>query len=76
MRPACYLQHMKIAVAIARIEGFYGNCNQELALPQVAVPFAARRVTHTVCLMQRMRYVIRQSGLFQNPLAISFAGSA
>jgi hypothetical protein len=67
---ACRLQHVKIAVAVPRIKRLHGDSDQEIALSGVTNAFASRGMTDAVDLMQRVRDVIGEHGLFQNPLAI------
>jgi hypothetical protein len=64
------LKHVKIAIAVTGIEGLDGHCYQEIALSGVANAFPPRRMANTLGLMQRVRYVIRQGGLFEDPLAV------
>src|ERR1019366_1066735 len=67
---ARHLKRVKIAVAVPGIERLNGHRYQEIALSGVASAFASRRVADPINLMQRVRYVIRESGLFESPLAI------
>ena len=64
------LQRMKIAVAVPRIERFNGRRDQEIALSGVANSFAPRFMADALHLMQRVRHVIGERRLFENPLAI------
>jgi hypothetical protein len=43
-RPAHGLNHVDVAIAVARIEGLYGDGDRELAVPGMAGSLAARRV--------------------------------
>src|ERR1035438_220194 len=70
LRAARRLNHVKIAVAVSRIERFDGYRDQKLALSRMTDTFAARRVAHTIDLMQRVRDMIGESGLFQDPLTV------
>ena len=70
LRAARRLKHVKIAVAVSRIKRLNGYRDQEIALTSVTNALASRRVADAVGLMQRVRHMIRESGLFKNPLAI------
>jgi hypothetical protein len=61
---------MNVAVAIARIKRFNGYGDQEIALSIVTNALASGRMTDALTLMQRVRDVIGESGLFQNPLTV------
>ena len=65
-----HLNHMNVAVAIARIKRFNGYGDQEIALSIVTNALASGRMTDALTLMQRVRDVIGESGLFQNPLTV------
>ena len=67
---ARYLKRVKIAVAVAGIEGLNRYRDQEIALSRVANALPFRRMADAFNLMQRVRNVVRESGLFKNPLAI------
>jgi hypothetical protein len=66
---------VKIAVAVSGIERFNGHRYQEIALSGMANTLASRCMTDPVGLMERMRYVIGESGLRKNPLAIGLRES-
>jgi len=68
--PARDLNHVQVAVAVARIERLDWNRDQKVALPVVANTLAARRVAHTFGLMQRVRDVISESALLKHPLVV------
>ena len=70
LRPARHLKHVQIAVAVPRIKGLDGHGDQKIALPGVADAFASRRMAYALALMQRVRDMVGEGGLFQNPLAI------
>ena len=65
-----HLKHMKVAVAVARIKGLNGYRDQEIALSVVTNARASGGMADTVGRMQRVRDVIRERGLFKNPLPI------
>ena len=69
-RSARDLDHVQVAVAIAGIEGLYGDCDQEVALSVVANAFAAGGVALAVGLVQRMRDVVGQGALLEDPLVV------
>jgi hypothetical protein len=62
---------MEIAVAVARVEGLHGHRNEEVALSGVADALATSGVADAVGLMKRMRNVVGESGLLEDPLGIS-----
>src|SRR6201987_3233756 len=64
---------MKIAIAVPRVKRLHRYRDQEIALSGVANTLASRRVADAVNLMQGVRHVIRESGLFKSPLAIRLA---
>ena len=64
------LEHMKVAIAVSGIKRLDGHGDEEVALSRVADALAARRMADAFALMQGMRYVIGQRGLFENPLAV------
>jgi hypothetical protein len=64
------LDYVQVAVAITGIEGLYGDCDQEVALSVVANAFAAGGVAHAVGLVQRMRHVVGQGALLEDPLVV------
>ena len=70
LRAAGYLKHVQVAVAVPGIKRFDGHGDQEIALPGVADALASRRMAYTLALMQRVRDMIGEGGLFQSPLAI------
>jgi hypothetical protein len=45
---------MEVAVAIARIKGFYRDGDQKIALPLVTDPLAARSLAYAVGFVQRV----------------------
>ncbi len=61
---------MEIAIAILRIERLNRNCYQEIALSCVANALTSRCMADALDLVQRVRNVICERGLFENPLAI------
>src|ERR1019366_6600771 len=67
---ARHLKRVKIAVAVPGIERFNGHRYQEIALAGVANALASSRVADAIDLMQRVRHMIRESGLFESPLNI------
>ena len=69
LRAAGDLQHVKIAVAVARIKGFHRYRDQEIALSRVANALASRGMADALGLMQRVRHMVGERGLFQDPLA-------
>ena len=71
LRASRYLNHVKIAVAVSRIKRFNWYSDQEVALTRVANTFSPRRVSYTLTLMERVRYVICESALLKNPLGVS-----
>ena len=68
------LNHMNVAVAIARIKGLNRYRDQEIAFSVVTNALASGRVADSVSLVQRVRDVIRERGLFKNPLTIRRRG--
>ena len=70
LRAARHLKHVKIAVAVPRIKRLHRYRNQKIALSGVANAFASRSMADAVGLFQRVRHVIRESGLLENPLTI------
>ena len=60
---ARHLKHVKIAVAVPRIERFDGHRYQEIALSGVANALASRRMADSVGLMEGVRHVICESRL-------------
>ena len=68
-RAARDLDHVQIAVAVPGIERLYRHGDQKVALSLVANAFASRGMADAFGLMQRMRNVISQRALLQNPLA-------
>ena len=62
---------MQVSVAIAGVERLDGNRDQELTLALVADALAARGVAAAVGLMQRVRDVVGEGALLQNPLVVS-----
>ena len=64
---AAGLDHVQIAVAVARVEGLDCGGDQEVALPGVADSFAARGVADAVDLVHGMRHVIAEGGLVEEP---------
>ena len=66
---------MKVAVAVARIKGLNGYRDQEIALSVVTNALASGGMADAVGRMQEVRDVIRERGLFKNPLPIRSAKS-
>jgi len=62
---------VQVSVAIAGVERLDGNRDQELPLALVADALAARGVAAAVGLMQRVRDVVGEGALLQNPLVVS-----
>src|ERR1019366_2830647 len=67
---ARHLKRVKIAVAVPGIKRFDGHRYQEITLSGVANSLASRRVADAIDLVQRVRHMIRESGLFESPLTI------
>jgi len=67
---ARYLKRVKIAVAVAGIEGLNRYRDQEIALSGVANALPFRRMADAFNLMQRVRHMIGEGGLFESPLTI------
>ena len=61
---------MKVAVAVPGIKRLDGHRDQKIALPGVASSLTSRRVAHAIGLMQWMGYMVGESALFENPLAV------
>jgi hypothetical protein len=61
---------VKIAIAVARIKRFHRHSDEEVALSGVADALATSGVADAVGLMKRMRNVISESALLENPLGI------
>jgi hypothetical protein len=74
LRAAGYLKHVEVAVAVAGVEGFDGDGDQEIALSVVANALASRGVGYAFGLVEGVRYVIGKSGLVEDPLAIRRRG--
>ena len=70
---ARHLKHVKIAVAVSGIKRLNRHRDQEIALSSVANTLASCRMADALDLMQRVRHVIGESGLFESPLAIRLA---
>src|ERR1019366_5327599 len=70
LRPPRDLDHMNVAVAVPGIKRLDRHRDQKIALSGVANSLASCRVAHTLALMQRMGYMVGESELFENPLAI------
>lgn len=64
------LHGMNVTVAVARIEGFHGYGDQEVALAFVANALAAGRVADPVDMMQGVRNRIGERALREDPLLI------
>ena len=64
------LDHVDVPVAVVGIEGFHRHSNQEITLTLMTNALAASRVAYAISLVKRMRDVIRQGGLIQDPLGI------
>src|SRR5205807_9996972 len=62
--------HVKIAIAVARIERFHGHSDEEVALSGMADALATSSVADAIRLMERVRDVIGESALLENPLGI------
>jgi hypothetical protein len=52
LRAAGRLQHVKVAIAISRVERFHRRGDQDVALSGATDPFAAGGVTDSLGLMQ------------------------
>ena len=61
---------MQVAVAVAGIEGLDGDGDQEVALSFVADALAARGVAHAFGLVERVRNVVGQCALLEDPLVV------
>jgi hypothetical protein len=61
---------VKIAIAVARIKRFHGHSDEEVALSDMADALATSGVADAVRLMERVRDVIGESALLENPLGI------
>ena len=61
---------MNVAVAIAGIKRLHRYCNQEIALSVVTSALPSGRMADALGLVQSVRDVIGESGLFKNPLTI------
>ena len=70
LRSARHLQHVKIAITVAGIEGLNGRRDQEITLPVVTKALAFGCVADAVELVQRMRHVIGERALLEHPLAV------
>jgi len=62
-----HLQHVQIPVGVARIERLDRNRDQEVALTGLARTSASSRVADAIGVVERVRHVIRQSGLHEDP---------
>ena len=74
LRSASHLKHVEVAVAVAGVERFHGHGDEEIALSVVANAFAARGVADAFGLVQRMRDVIGERGLVEDPLTVRGVG--
>jgi hypothetical protein len=61
---------MKVAIAVTRIKRLDRYCNQEITLSGVTNSFAFRCTANSIGLVQRMRHVIGEGALPQNPLRV------
>lgn len=60
---AGYLDHMEIAVAVARIEGLHWYGDQKVALPVMANSFATHLMADAFRLVKRMRHMVGEGAL-------------
>ena len=65
---------MNVAVAIAGIKRLHRYCNQEIALSVVTSALPSGRMADALSLVQTVRDVIGESGLFEKPLTIRRRG--
>lgn len=71
LRAACGLDHVQVAIAVARVEGLYGCGNQEITLAGVADPFTASSMADSIDFVHWVRHVIAESGLIEVPRLVS-----
>jgi hypothetical protein len=64
------LHHVNVAVAVAGVEGFDGDGDEKVALSVVTHALAAGGAADAVGLMERVRHVIREGALLEEPLAV------
>jgi hypothetical protein len=61
---------VKIAIAVFGIKGNDRCCYQEIALARVANALASCGMADALYLVQWVRHMVGERGLFENPLAI------
>ena len=66
------LDHVEIAVAVAGVEGFDRDGDEEITLPGVADSFAFGGMADAIDLVHGVRHVIGESGLIENPLRVGW----
>ena len=64
------LHHVNVAIAVAGVEGFDGDGDEEVALAVVTEALAAGSVADAVGLMEGVGDVIGESALLEEPLAV------
>lgn len=67
---ARHLKHMKVAVGVAGVKRLDGDRDQEIALSGAANSLTAGRVADAIDLVQRVRNVIGERGLFESRLPV------
>ena len=70
LRAARDLKHMKVAVAVPESNDFTGTAIKKSHCPAWQTPLPSRRMAHTLGLMQWVRHMVRESALFEDPLAV------
>lgn len=74
LRTARHLNHVKITVAIAGIEGLDGYGDEEITLSLATDTLASGRTADADRLVERVKDVIADLGLIENPLLIGRKG--
>ena len=64
------LNHVEVAIAVAGVEGFDGDGDEEVALSLAAGSLPARGVADAIGLMKRVRDVVGERALLENPLGV------
>jgi hypothetical protein len=64
------LNHVDVAIAVAGVEGFYGDGDEEVASPIVTCSLPASGVTNPVGLVKGVRHVVVERALLEDPLAV------
>jgi len=65
------LNHVEVAITVAGVEGLHGNGDEEVALSGMTGSLPAGGVADAIGLIKRVRDVVGEGALLQNPLAVS-----